>query len=117
MAASTAVAATLLLGCATTVAPSADALSAAVTAIDRAAGAGGNSHAPQEMQQARSKLQRAQTAMAASENSQTLAMLREAQVDAQLAEAKSEAAKARQAANAARESNRVLSEEIQRKTP
>jgi Domain of unknown function (DUF4398) len=92
-------------------------ISASAAAVAHAAGSGGNEFAPQEMQSARTKQRRAEAAVAAKDYPMAIALAREAQVDAQLAEAKAESTKARQAADAAREGNRVLREEIQRKTP
>jgi Skp family chaperone for outer membrane proteins len=111
------VSATVLSACATPVPPPTDAVTTTTAVLAQATGAGGDVHAAQEMQSARNKLQRAQSAMSASEHALALTLLHEAQMDARLAEAKAQSAKARQRANAARESNRVLSEEIQRKTP
>jgi Domain of unknown function (DUF4398) len=108
--------AAVLAACATPQPPTAE-LSATVAAVAHAAGAGANEHAPQEMQLARTKLQRANAAMTAKDYPAALALSREAQADAQLAEAKAEATKARQGAESAREGNRVLREEIKRNTP
>jgi lipoprotein-anchoring transpeptidase ErfK/SrfK len=102
-------------GCATPQPPTAQ-INATAAAVAHAAGSGGDEYASQQMQSARNKLQRANAAVAAKDYPSALALSREALVDAQLAEAKAESTKARQGAEAARESNRVLREEIQRKS-
>ncbi len=102
--------------CATPQPPTAQ-IAAAAAVLAHAAGAGGNEFAPADMQMARDKMQRANAAMTAKDYPMALALSREAQVDAQLAEAKAESIKARKGASDAREGNRVLREEIQRKTP
>jgi len=111
-----AVAALLIGACASTPPPNGQ-VAATVAAVAHAAGAGGNEFAPQEMQTARDKLQRANVAMTVKDYPAALALSREAQVDAQLAEAKAESGKARRAAESMREGNRVLREEIGRKAP
>jgi Domain of unknown function (DUF4398) len=110
-------AATLAIAACASPQPPTAQLLASAAAVAHAAGSGGNEFAPQEMQLARTKQQRAQTAVTAKDYPLAIALSREAMVDAQLAEAKAESTKARQAADAAREGNRVLREEIQRKTP
>lgn len=102
--------------CSTPQAPNEQMRSAAAV-VSQAAGSGGNEFAPQEMQSARNKLERANAAISDKDYPKALALSREAQVDARLAEAKAESSKARLGAEAAQESNRVLREEIQRKTP
>lgn len=109
--------ATLAAACTTPVPPPSEQIAAATAAIVHAAGSGGNELAPQYMQMARSKLQRANAASTVKAYPMAVALAEEARVDAQLAEARAEAIKARQTADAAREGNRVLSEEIERKTP
>jgi Domain of unknown function (DUF4398) len=105
-----------LAACATPAPPTAE-LTATAAAVAHASGAGGNEFAPQEMQLARDKLLRANAAMTAKDYPLAIALSREAQADAQLAEAKAESTKARQGAESAREGNRVLREEMKRKTP
>lgn len=112
-----AAAAAMFLGACASPQPPTAQISASAAAVAHAAGSGGNEFAPQEMQSARTKQRRAEAAVAAKDYPMAIALAREAQVDAQLAEAKAESTKARQAADAAREGNRVLREEIQRKTP
>jgi Domain of unknown function (DUF4398) len=109
--------AALASACATPSPPPTEQIAAATAAVVHAAGSGGNELAPQYMQMARSKLQRANAASTAQAYPLAIALAGEAKVDAQLAEARAEAIKARQTADAAREGNRVLREEIQRKTP
>lgn len=106
-----------LVACATSAPPPTSELAAATAGVAHAAGAGGQEFAPQEMQLARDKLLRAQAAMTAQDYPLALAMSQQADVDAQLAEAKAESLKARRSADAARDGNRILREEIQRKTP
>ncbi len=109
-----------LIGCAaacSTPQPPNEQMRSAAAVVSHAAGSGGNEFAPQEMQSARNKLERANVAILSKDYPLALALSREAQVDARLAEAKAESSKARRVAEATQESNRVLREEIQRKTP
>lgn len=107
--------AALLGACASTPPPTAQ-LAVTNAAIAQAVSAGGPELAPAEMSLARDKTARANTAIAAKENEQALALLQQAQADAQLAEAKAVAAKARKAADALAQAGQALREELARKT-
>jgi hypothetical protein len=107
-------AAALAAGCVTSP-PAADKLASAREAIGRAALAGGDTYAPTEMLSARSGLDRAQAALQKGEQGIARNQTEQAVVDAQLAEAKVRNAKAQAAAEALRDSRRVLEAEVQRK--
>lgn len=109
-------AALLLAGACASVPPPTDQVAVSAAAVAHAAGAGGNEAAPQDMRTARDKLQRANVAMTVKDYPLALSLAREAQVDAQLAEARALSNKARKAADVLRDDNRVLREEIERKT-
>lgn len=111
-----AIAAAALLAACASIPPPTDQVALGATAIARAAAAGGNELAPADMRTARDKLQRANVAMTVKDYPQALALAQQVQVDARLAEARAEAGKATKAAEAVREGNRVLREEIERKT-
>ncbi|WP_349743032.1 DUF4398 domain-containing protein [Roseateles cavernae] len=105
-----------LAACASTPPPSAE-LALSSAALTRADGAGAAELAPAELRMARAKLERAQAALASKDHDQALQMAQQSEVDARLAEAKSRAAKARKTAEELQEGNRVLREEMGRKTP
>lgn len=105
-----------LAACASTPPPSAE-LALSSAALTRADGAGAAELAPAELRIARAKLERAQAALAAKDHEQALQMAQQSELDARLAEVKSRAAKARKTADELLESNRVLREEMGRKTP
>jgi Domain of unknown function (DUF4398) len=69
------------------------------------------------LRMARAKLERAQAALAEKDNERALQLAQQSELDARLAEAKSRAGKARKTAEELQESNRVLREEMSRKTP
>lgn len=112
-----ALAAVVLLGaaCASTPPPT-DQLALGTAAVARAVAAGADELAPADMRVARDKLQRANVALIAKDHPEALALAQQAQVDARLAEARAQSSKAVKAATAVREDNRVLREEIERKT-
>jgi hypothetical protein len=106
-------AALLLLGCASTPAPTTElALSAA--AISTAENAGAPELAPVEMRSARDKLVRARAAVAAEDNTLARRLAEQSLAEAQLAAAKAQSTKARNAAAELQASIRVLREEINR---
>jgi uncharacterized lipoprotein YmbA len=105
-----------LSGCASTPPPTAQ-LAVAASAIAHATAAGAAEAAPVEMGQARDKLTRANTALAAKDNDTALALAQQAALDAQLAEAKGEAARSRKASDALGEAGQALREEMSRKVP
>ncbi len=114
--ASALLAAAFSAACASTPAPTTE-VAVSAAAVAHAAGAGAPALAPQEMRTAREKLERANAAMASQDYGKARSLAEEAQVDARLAEAKAEALKSRKAADDALEANRVLREEMNRKTP
>lgn len=110
-----AVLASVALGaCATTPPPTAE-MALSTAAVAHAAGAGANELAPAQMQTARDKLARANTAMSAKNYDAARSLAEEARVDAQLAEARAEAAKATKAADEVQRADRALREEMNRK--
>ncbi len=105
----------LLAACATTPVPVAQmALSSA--ALDQAVAAGASEHAPTDLRSARDHLDRARLALQADDRTLALSLAQEAQVDAQLAEARAHAAKAVLASKSVKDGNRILKEEMGRKT-
>jgi len=109
-------AAVVIGGCANIPAPT-EQIAVSKLAVTSATSAGGNEFAPADMRTAQEKLDRAVQAMTTEDfrNAKTLA--EQAQVDAQVAEAKARAAKAQQAAATVQEDSRVLSKELDRKSP
>ena len=108
-------AAMLLGACASVPAPT-EQIAVSKAAVADAASAGGTTFAPAEMKTARERLDGANTAMASQDYERARVLAEEAQVDAQLAQAKAHSTKARKAADALLEDNRVLTEEINRKS-
>ena len=108
-------AAVLMSGCAST-APPTEQMAVSKSAIANAVSAGGSEYAPVEMRAAQEKMDRASRAMAKEDYEVARALAEEAQVDARLAEKKAESAKAQKSADALQEDNRVLREELSRKT-
>jgi Domain of unknown function (DUF4398) len=105
----------VLAACATTPVPVAQmALSSA--ALEQAVAAGASEHAPADLRSARDRLDRARLALQADDRPLALSLAQEAQVDAQLAEARSHAAKATLASKSVKDGNRILKEEMGRKT-
>lgn len=105
----------VLAACATTPVPVAQmALSSA--ALDQAVAAGASEHAPTDLRSAREHLDRARLALQADDRTLALSLAQEAQVDAQLAEARAHAAKATLASKSVKDGNRILKEEMSRKT-
>ena len=115
----TVVAALFMAGCAstpTTPAPTGQ-MSISRAAVSEAISAGGNEFAPLQIKSAMDKMNGAEQAMTANNYVLASRLAEEAQVDAQLAETMARSAKAQKAAEALRESNRVLRQEIDRKNP
>ncbi len=105
----------LVSGCAGLPAPT-EQLAVSTAAVSRAGGAGGGEIAPADMQMAREKLAKAQQAMLDEDYARARDLAQEAQADAQLAEAKALSSKARQAADELKEGNRILRDEMDRKS-
>ena len=96
--------------------PPTEQVAAASAAVTHAVDAGANEMAPMEIRGAREKLDRARIAVAAKDYDRALKLAEQSRADAQLAEALSASIKAGKAADGAQESNRVLREELSRKT-
>ncbi len=112
-----AVAAALFMsGCASTPAVPAPTEQMAVSraALNAANSAGGSEFAPVQLKSAMDKMDSAERAMGAKNYGLARKMAEEAQVDAQLAAAAARAGKAQKAADALRESDRVLHKELDR---
>ncbi len=101
--------------CASTPPPT-EQVAVSTAAVANAVSAGAPELAPMEMKTARDKMGRANAAMATRDYDLALSLAQEAQVDAGVAQAKAQSAKARKAAQAVQEDNRVLQEELDRKT-
>lgn len=108
------VSAALLAACASTPPPKTD-MALAEAAVANATTAGALQWAPAEMRTAQDKLARAQSALAAQDNSRAMTLAHEASADAQLAATVARAAKAQRAADEVQEANRVVREEMTRK--
>jgi hypothetical protein len=105
----------LIAACASTPPPNAD-IAVSSAAVNSAISAGAAESAPEELRMAREKLERARSQLAAERYESAQALAREATVDARLAESKALAAKSRKSASDLQDANRVLAEEINRKT-
>lgn len=112
----TAVGAMLIMaGCASTPAPTSQ-LALSRLAISNATSAGGSEFAPVQFKSATEKMDAAERAMGQKNYDLARQMAEQAQVDAELATTTARAAKAKKAADALQESNRVLRQEIERKS-
>ncbi|MEO7742503.1 MAG: DUF4398 domain-containing protein [Usitatibacter sp.] len=105
----------LAAGCASTPAPT-EQMAVSKLAIATAVAAGGPEHAAVEMKSAQDKMDRANRAMAKEDYDVARTLAEEAQADARLAEKKAQSDKAQKAAAVMRDDNRVLREELNRKT-
>ena len=85
-------------------------------AVSNAISAGGNEFAPLQLKSAMEKMDGAERAMGEKNYVRAKQLAEQAQVDAKLAEAAARSAKAQKAAAALQEDNRVLRQEIDRKT-
>lgn len=108
-------AAFVIAGCAT-IPPPTEQIAVSKSAIANAVSAGGSEYAPIEMKTAQEKMDRANRAMDKKDYEDARRLAEEAQADARLAEKKAEAGKAQKAAVVMQDDNRVLREEIDRKT-
>jgi Domain of unknown function (DUF4398) len=108
--------AALLLGACSSLPAPTEQVAVSKAAVADAASAGGTTFAPVEMSTAREKLDGANLAMTSEDYGRARVLAEEAQVDAQLAQTKAHSTKARKAADALLEDNRVLLEEINRKS-
>lgn len=85
-------------------------------ALNNARSAGGNEFAPLQFKSAMEKMEGAERAMGEKDYARARLLAEEVQVDAELAAAAARSAKAQKAADAVKEDNRVLRQEIDRKT-
>ncbi len=104
-----------MAGCASIPAPT-EQFAVSKAAVTSATRDGGNEFAPLELKSAVEKMEAAERAMATKDYPLARRLAEEAQVDAKLAETKTGLAKAQKAVDDAKESNRVLREEIKRTT-
>ena len=110
-------AAVFTAGCATTEKSNvASQLAVAKTAVADAVSAGAPELAPVELKSAQENLDAAEKASMASDYKKAIRLGENAQLNAQVAGAKARAAKAQQAADALRDSNRTLQDEMNRTT-
>lgn len=109
-------AATLIVGCASTAPVPTEQMIIAKSAVNNAISAGGNDYAPVQTKVAMDKLRGAEQAFADKDFSRAQQLAEQAQVDAQLATATARSVKAQKAAIVVQEDNRVLRQEIDRKT-
>lgn len=105
-----------MTGCAS-IPPPTDRLAVTKAAIADASASGANEFAPVELKSAMDKLGEAERAMADKEYVQAKRLAEEAELAAKLAETKTHTAKAQKAVDNAKESNRILREELQRAAP
>ena len=110
-----AVAVVLMVGCASTSAPT-EQMAVSRAAVSNAMGAGGAEFAPVQFKSASDKLTAAERAMADKDYELALKLAEQAEVDAKLAAEMARSAKARQAADAVQEDIRVLRQEIERQS-
>jgi len=104
-----------LAGCGTSQkAPATADVAVSRNAVDNAVSAGAAELAPQEITAARSKMMRANEALAARNYTLARDLATQAQADAKLAQSKANSAKANAAANALDADLRVLREEVDR---
>lgn len=117
----TVAAAIFMAGCSST--PSTSAFSAPIeqmavsrAALKNASSTGGNEFAPVQFKSAMEKMEAAERAMGEKNYARARLLAEEVQVDAELAAAAARSAKTQKAADAVQEDNRVLRQEINRKT-
>lgn len=105
------------LGACASTPPPAEQMAVATSALQRADTATTAENAPRELQIAKSKLAAAKQAETSKDYDRARQLADEAQVDAQVAELHAQAQRSRKAAQETQDAARVLSEEINRKTP
>lgn len=106
----------VLTGCAS-IPPPTGQLAVSKTAVAEAASAGSNEFAAVELRSATEKMTAAEQAMAEEDYLRAQRLAEQAQVDADVAKTKTALAKAQVAVANAKESNRVLREEVGRVAP
>jgi hypothetical protein len=102
-------------GCASNPAPT-EQMAVSKAAVNNASNAGGNEFAPLQLRSAMDKMDGAERAMTANDYLLARQLAEQAQIDAQLAVAMARSVKAQKAAGTLQEDNRVLRQEIDRKT-
>lgn len=107
--------AVFVTGCAGIPAPT-EQIAVSKVAVTNANAAGGNEFAPIQLKAAMDKMDAAEQAMMQEDYLRAGQLAEQAQFDAQLASATARSAKAQKAASALQEDNRVLRQEIDRKT-
>jgi phage tail tube protein FII len=107
-------AAIFIVGCAGN--PPVEQMAVSKVAVTNAASAGGNEFAPISLKSAMDKMDAAELAMTSEDYVLARQLAEQAQADAQLALATARSVKAQKAASALQEDNRVLRQEIDRKT-
>lgn len=112
-----AIGAALSLAACASLPPPTEQMAVSRAAIASALSAGGNDYAAVEMKSAQDKLDLASRAMEKEDFENARRLAESSQADARLAEKKAQAGKAMKAASVTREDNRVLREEMNRKTP
>lgn len=117
----TVAAAIFMAGCSSTPTTSAFSAPTEQMAVSRAAlknasSTGGNEFAPIQFKSAMEKMEAAERAMGEKNYARARLLAEEVQVDAELAAAVARSAKTQKAADAVQEDNRVLRQEINRKT-
>lgn len=105
-----------LTACASTPPPT-EQMAVSKAAVTSALSSGGSEFASVEMKAAQEKLEHAAKALEKEDYENARWLAEQAQIDATLAEKKAQSAKAQKAANVIQNDIRVLSEEINRKSP
>ena len=103
-----------LAACASQKAPATADVAVSKNAVENAVSAGAADLAPEEINAARTKMMRANEALAAKDYKLARELATQAQADAKLAQSKANSAKATTAANALQDDLRVLREEVDR---
>jgi len=111
----TVAAAIFIAGCASTPAP-VEQMAVSRAAVINASSAGANELAPLQFKSAKEKMDAAERAMTEKDYVRARQLAEQAQIDAQLAAAEARSAKAKKAADAVQEDNRILRQELERKT-
>lgn len=104
----------LTAACSSLKTPATASVAVSAAAVENATSAGGAEFAPIEMNAAREKMARANTAMANKDYKLARDLANQAQADAKLAQGKANSAKAQTAADALQDDVRVLREELDR---
>lgn len=108
--------AAILLSACSGMVPPTEQMAVSKVSVSNASSAGGNEFAPLQLKAAMDKMDAADRAMATEDYKQAKQLAEQAQVDAKLAAATARSVKAQRAAAAVQEDNRVLRQELDRKT-